>query len=90
LLYQLPPTNKGRTNTVGWKKSSRPRSSDAQSQPLFIHENIKRRNSDTHSQLLSVHEDFKNKTLRHHSELLSAHLECELSWPRSFSSWSFL
>jgi hypothetical protein len=85
LLYQLPATNKGRRNTVGWKKSSRPRSSDAHSQLLFIHEDIKTRNSDTHSQLLSVHEDFKNKTLRHYSQLLFEHLECELSWPRSFS-----
>jgi hypothetical protein len=85
LLYQLPATNKGRRNTVGWKKSSRPRSSDAHSQLLFIHEDIKTRNSDTHSQLLSVHEDFKNKTLRRYSQLLFEHLECELSWPRSFS-----
>jgi len=46
----------------------------------------RQRNSDTYSQLLSVHEDFKNKTLRHYSQLLSQHLECELSWPRSFSS----
>jgi hypothetical protein len=53
---------------------------------LFIHEDIKTRNSDIHSQLLAVHEDFKNKTLRHHSQLLSEPLECELSWPRSFSS----